>query len=120
MRLLNSGSGSFENDARELLEGLQQQNSELVSGIIDVHLGIGLLAGLEAGRLAQKQGADPRVPILRAHAEASLARVDALSVERDIATVRTPSPPAAGAVVHGRLTDVAQRAAGRITVVLVG
>ncbi len=120
MRLLNRGSDSFDDDAGELLNGLQQRRSELIGEIVDVHLGIGLLTGMEAERLAQKQGADPRVPILRAHAEASLARVDALSVERDIATVRTPSPPAGGAVVHGRLTDVAQHAAGRITVVLVG
>jgi hypothetical protein len=120
MRIINSGSDdTFVNDASELLEGLQQQRSELIDGIVDVHLGIGLLIGLEADRLAQKQTDDPRVPILRAHAEASLARVDALSIERDIAAVRVPSPPANGAVVHGRLTDDAQHAAGSITVVLV-
>jgi hypothetical protein len=120
MRIINSGSDdTFVNDASELLEGLQQRRSELIDGIVDVHLGIGLLIALEADRLAQKQTDDPRVPILRTHAEACLARVDALSVERDIAAVRAPSPPANGAVVQGRLTDVAQRAAGSVTVVLV-
>src|SRR5216684_3502984 len=68
MRLLNRGSDSFDDDAGELLNGLQQRRSELIGEIVDVHLGIGLLTGMEAERLAQKQGADPRVPILRAHA----------------------------------------------------
>jgi hypothetical protein len=118
MAILNT-SDSFNNDAVEMLEGLQQQRSSILDSLVDVHVGLGLLAAAEADRLAQKNAADPRVALLRDRSDATAARVNALSVEQEVATVRTPPPPATGALIQGRVTDTTQRAAGRVTVLLV-
>jgi hypothetical protein len=103
-----------------MLEGLQQQRSSLLGSLVDLHVGLGLLAGAEADRLAQKNGAsDPRVQVLRDRSDTATARVNALSVEQEIAVVRTPAPPTTGALIQGRVTDVTQRAAGQVSVQLV-
>ena len=120
MQNLKLGSDSFDSDAADMLEGLQQQRSSLLGSLVDLHVGLGLLAGAEADRLAQKNGADdPRVQLLRDRSDAATARVDALSVEQEIAVVRTPAPSATGALIQGRVTDVTQRAAGQVSVQLV-
>ena len=121
MQIFNTGSDDFETASTQILEGLQQQRSELLGTTIDIHVGIGLLAGIEAGRLAQKYGDDDaRVQLLRDRGEVVAARVEALSVEHEIAVVRTPPPPATRPLLHGRITDVPQAAAGRVTVLLIG
>jgi hypothetical protein len=120
MQNLKLGSDSFDSDAADMLEGLQQQRSSVLGSLVDLHVGLGLLAGAEADRLAQKNGADdPRVQVLRDRSDAATARVDALSVEQEIAAVRTPAPSATGALIQGRVTDVTQRAAGQVSVQLV-
>jgi hypothetical protein len=117
MQTLNTGSENFGPDVAEMREGLQQQRSGVLDTMVDVHVGLGLLAGVEADRLAQKHGADdPRVQLLRDRSEAAAARVSALSVEQEIAAVRTPPPPDKGAVIQGRITDTMQRGAGRVIV----
>jgi hypothetical protein len=118
MIIEKSGSDDFEAAWAALLDALQQQRADLLGSTIDIHVGIGLLAGAEANRLADKYGADDaRVRLLRDRSDAVAARVDALSVEQEIATVRTPPPPpAAGALIQGRVTDMMQRAAGQVTV----
>src|SRR5437016_3781517 len=115
MLIEKSGSDNFEAALAELLDALQQQRADLLGSTIGVHVGIGLLASAEANRLADKFGADDaRVQLLRDRSDAVAARVDALSVEQEIAKVRTPPPPpAAGAVLQGRVTDLMQRAAGQ-------
>ena len=120
MPIQNTGSASFENDLNDVFDGLQQQRGDLIGQFADAQLGVRLLAGLEANRIAQKRGAaDPRVQILQGRSDAMLARLDALSVERQIATVRAPAAAPAGALVQGRITDTGQRAAGNVTVRLV-
>ena len=120
MPIRNTGSDSFDDDVAAMHEDLQQQRSGVLDTMVDIHVGLGLLAGVEADRLAQKHGADdPRVQLLRDRSEAAAARVNALSVEQEIAAVRTPPPPSTGAVIQGRITDVTQRAAGRVSVQLI-
>jgi hypothetical protein len=120
MPIRNTGSDSFDDNVAAMHEDLQQQRSGVLDTMVDVHVGLGLLAGVEANRLAQKHGADdPRVQLLRDRSEAAAARVNALSVEQEIAAVRTPPPPSTGAVIQGRITDVTQRAAGRVSVQLI-
>ena len=120
MLIEKSGSDDFAAAWAEL-DALQQQRVDLLGSTIDIHVGIGLLAGAEADRLAGKFGADDaRVQLLRDRSDAVAARVDALSIEQEIATVRTPPPPpAAGALIQGRVTDMAQRAAGQVTVQMI-
>ena len=121
MLINNPGSDDFEAASAELLDALQQQRSDLLGGSIDIHVGIGLLAGVEADRLAAKYGKDDaRVLIMRDRSEAATARVDALAVEQEIAMVRTPAAPSAtGALIQGRVTDLMQRTAGMVTVQVV-
>ena len=121
MRTINPASDDgVPDELSGTIEELREHRDNVLGTMIDAHVGVGLLAGLEADRIALKRGADdPRVQILRDRADASVARVDALSVEREIATVRAPPPPSTGALVQGRITDTAQRAAGRVTVALV-
>ncbi|GLR87963.1 hypothetical protein [Bradyrhizobium iriomotense] len=120
MPILNLGNDDFESASTNMLEMLQQQRSDLLGSTIDVHVGIGLLAGAEADRLAQKYGAnDARVQLLRDRSAAAAARVDALTVEQEIALVRTPPPPTTGALIQGRVTDMTQRTAGQVIVQLI-
>src|ERR1041385_7644635 len=119
MPTLDTGSDTFGPDVAEAQEGLQQQRSGVLDAMVDIHVGLGLLAGVEADRLALKNGAgDPRVQLQRDRSEAAVARVNALSVEQEIATVRTPPPPDTGAVIQGRVTDMMQRGAGKVSVQL--
>src|SRR6478735_4979562 len=113
MQINKTDGVDFEAASTELLDALQQQRVDLLGGSIDIHVGIGLLAGAEADRLTAKYGADDaRVQIMRDRSEAATARVDALSVEQEIAMVRTPPPPpAAGALIQGRVTDLMKRTA---------
>jgi hypothetical protein len=120
MSTLSSGNDDFEASATKMLETVQQQRTDLLGATIDIQVGIGLLAGVEADRLAQKYGEDDaRVQLLRDRSDAAAARVDALSVEQEIATVRTPPPSTTGALIQGRVTDMTQRAAGQVTVQLI-
>jgi hypothetical protein len=120
MRIVNTGKDSFENDLAEAFEGLQQQRTTLLAAAIDAQLGLRQLADLEARRLEAKRGSsDPRLAILGDRADALLARVTALGVERDIASIRTPPVAKAGTLVHGRIVDANLQPAGRVTVRLV-
>jgi hypothetical protein len=120
MPVLNLGSNDFEAESTKMLELLQQQRSDLLGSISDIQVGIGLLAGVEADRLAQKYGEDDaRVQLLRERSAAAAVRVYALSVEHQIAMVRTPPPPTTGALIQGRVTDMMQRTAGQVTVQLI-
>src|SRR2546427_613444 len=80
MLIEKSGSDDFEAAWAELLDALQQQRVDLLGSTIDIHVGIGLLAGAEADRLAGKFGADDaRVQVLRDRGDAGPARVAALA-----------------------------------------
>jgi hypothetical protein len=119
MEPIDPASDAFQTAATQVLEGLQLQRSLLLATVADVHGALGLLAGIEADRLAQKYGADDeRVQLLRNRGEAAAARVDALAVEQDIAAVRTPAPAAKGMLIQGRITDTMRRAAGSVSVQL--
>jgi flagellar biosynthesis GTPase FlhF len=119
MEPTDPASDAFQTAATQVLEGLQLQRSLLLATVADVHGALGLLAGIEADRLAQKYGADDeRVQLLRDRGEAAAARVDALVVEQEIAAVRTPAPAAKGVLIHGRITDTMRRAAGSVSVQL--
>ena len=120
MSAVSSGKDTFINDLAKNHEVLQQQRSALLGAVIDAQLGTRQLVEREAQRLQQKRGAgDPRVQLLRDRSQSILARVEALGVERDIASVRTPAVTKTGALVQGRVTDSELRAAGRMTVRLV-
>jgi hypothetical protein len=119
MEPIDPASAEFQTAATQVLEGLQLQRSLLLATVADVHGALGLLAGIEADRLAQKYGADDeRVQLLRDRGEAAAARVDALAVEQEIAAVRTPAPAAKGVLIQGRITDTMRRAAGSVSVQL--
>jgi hypothetical protein len=95
MQDINTGSDDFETASSQLLDALQQQRSSLLASVVDAHIGFGVLAGIEADRLAQKYGDDDdRVAMLRDRGGAVAARVDALAVEQEIAT-QPAEPPLA-------------------------
>jgi hypothetical protein len=119
MEPIDPASDAFQTAATQVLESLQLQRSLLLATVADVHGALGLLAGIEADRLAQKYGADDeRVQLLRDRGKAAAARVDALVVEQEIAAVRTPAPAAKGVLIQGRITDTMRRAAGSVSVQL--
>jgi hypothetical protein len=119
MEPIDPASEEFQNASTQVLEGLQQQRSFLLATVANIHGALGLLAGIEADRLAQKYGDDhERVQLLRDRGAAAAARVDALAVEQEIAAVRTPAPAAKGVLIQGRITDTMRRAAGSVSVQL--
>lgn len=127
--VINTGNATFKTDIAGLLETVQAQRDTWIAFAREAVLAARLLALEEARRLeAEAQGEDPdggqspkdlRAARLRAAAEATVQRVAALDVEREIAAIRTPPVARADTLLQGRITDESQLAAGPVTVTLI-
>jgi hypothetical protein len=118
MRILNTGVDTAKHDTQEIFEGLQAERSRVVTQVRDLQLAVRLLLQAEARRLAGRGGIDARVAMFSDIERTVRARVAVLDTEQEVAAIRVPPVAKTDALVHGRITDDAERAAGRVTVTL--
>ncbi len=119
MKILNIGIDSAKHDTQELFEATQAERSALLGTVRDLQLATRLLVQAEAQRLALRNPADLRIARL-ADTERSLReRTVVLDTELEVAAIRVPPVTRTDTLVHGRITDDGQRAAGRVTATLV-
>ncbi len=116
----NTGPAAFKTDLEGIFESLQQQRSALLSEAREIQLAARLLAVEEARRLGAIVGRDDsRVERYTQANAAILRRVAALEVETQIADIRVPPVTKTETLLHGRVTDAADRATARVQVTLV-
>ena len=119
MRILNNGIDTAKHDTQEIFEGLQAERSKVITQVRDLQLAARLLMQAEARRLMARDPADARVAALQAIERTTRERVLVLDTEQEVAAIRVPPVAKTDTLVHGRITDDADRAAGRVTVTLV-
>ena len=119
MKIINRGAESAKNDTQELHEALQDERSSMLAQVRTLQLATRLLLQAEAQRLAQKNSADPRVATLALQQHTLGERVAVLDTELEVAAIRTPTVTKTDTLIHGRVADDANRAAGPLTVLLV-
>lgn len=119
MKILNRGAESAKNDTQEIVEAVQQQRSQMLGRLRDLQLAARLLAQGESDRLARKNPADARLAAFSKISSTLRDRVSVLDTELEVAAIRTPPVTKTDALIHGRVTDDVQRAAGKLTVMLV-
>lgn len=117
--LLNRGEASFKGDLQEIVEALQSDRQQSLEVVRHLHLGAQLLLQGEAARLAARAPDDPRIAALRAGAARAIDQSQLLADEATLASVRIPLVRKTEALLHGRVTDDANRPAGPLTVTLV-
>jgi hypothetical protein len=120
MQILNRGVETAKHDTQEIHEALQAERGQVLDQVRALQLAARLLVQAEARRLAARRPDDQRVATLRQVDRTVQARIALLDTEREVAAIRVPPVSKTEALVHGRITDEAQRAAGRVSVVLVG
>lgn len=118
MKILNHGINSAKHDLQELIEGAQAERSTGLDDLRSLQLASQLLLQREAQRLARRDVGDARIARLAEIERKLRDRVAALDTEREVAAIRVPPVTKTGALIHGRVTDDAQRAAGRMQAVL--
>jgi len=123
MPILNHGIDSAKHDTQEIFESLQAERSRALTLVRDLQLAARLLMQAEARRLGSKYGdaatVDARIAKLAAGERTLRDRVAVLDTEQEVAAIRVPPVAKTDALIHGRITDDAERAAGRVTVTLV-
>jgi hypothetical protein len=118
IKVLNTGEDSFKHDLQQLYEGVQADRAEMLAQVRELQLAAQLVLGAESARIASRAPRDPRAEALAQSAAVALARAEALEPEIDIASIRVPMIKKTEALVHGRITDAVDRAAGPVTVTL--
>lgn len=116
--LVNRGEASFKADLLSVYEGIQADRVAMLAQVRELQLAAQLLLDAEAGRIAAFAPGDSRVAALAASGRTILARVDMLDQEVAVATIRVPMVKKTEALLHGQITDDADRAAGQVTVTL--
>jgi hypothetical protein len=119
MNILNNGFESAKHDTQELFEANQAERSRLLGSVRDLQLATRLLVQAEAQRLAVRSPGDARIGRLVATERTLRDRVAVLGTELEVAAIRVPPVSKTDTLVHGRITDDAQRAPGRVTAMLV-
>jgi hypothetical protein len=119
MKILNNGFESAKHDTQELFEANQAERSRLLASVRDLQLATRLLVQAEAQRLAVRSPGDARISRLVATERTLRDRVAVLGTELEVAAIRVPPVSKTDTLVHGRITDDAQRAPGRVTAMLV-
>lgn len=119
MKFVNTGIDSVKHDLQELVEGAQAERGALLGRLREAQLAARLLIQAEGQRLAKRAPNDPRLPKLAAIDRVVRERIGVLDTEVEIAAIRIPAVTRDDALVHGRVSDSAQRAAGDLTAVLV-
>jgi hypothetical protein len=118
IRILNTGEDSFKHDLQQVYEGVQADRAEMLAQVRELQLAAQLLLEAESARIARAAPLDPRAAALAESAALALARAEALEREIDIASIRVPMIRKTEALLHGRITDTADRPAGPVTVTL--
>lgn len=118
--LANRGEATFKGDLQEIVEALQADRQQSLDATRHLHLAAQLLLQGEAARLAAFTPGDPRIAALRAGAARAVEQSQFLAEEAALAGVRIPMVRKTEALMHGRVTDDANRPAGPVTVTLVG
>lgn len=118
VEIVNRGEASFKADLLELVEGIQADRTAMLAEVRALQLAAQLLIDAEAKRIAAFAPDDDRVAALTASGRTILDRVGMLDQEVEVATVRVPMVKKTEALLHGRITDDANRAAGPVTVTL--
>lgn len=119
MKILNQGAETAKSDTQELVEALQQRRSQALGEVRGLQLAARLLAQAEASRLARRNPDDPRLAVLGRVQSTLRDRVTVLDTELEVAAIRVPPVAKTDTLIHGRVTDDAARAAGKLTVTLV-
>jgi len=119
MNIMNIGIESAKHDTQELFEANQAERSRLLASVRDLQLATRLLVQVEAQRLAVRAPGDARIGRLAATERTLRERVSVLGTEMEVAAIRVPPVSKTDTLVHGRITDDAQRAPGRVTAMLV-
>ena len=119
MNILNIGIESAKHDTQELFEAGQAERSRLLTQVRDLQLATRLLVQAEARRLALRSPDDARISRLMTTERTLRDRAAVLGSELEVAAIRVPPVSKTDTLVHGRITDDAQRAPGRLTAMLV-
>lgn len=118
MKIINRGAESAKSDTQELYAALQAERTGLLTHVRDLQLATRLLLQAEAQRLAQKNHADPRLATLALQQNTLRDRIAVLDTELEVAAIRTPTVTKTDTLIHGRIADDNNRAAGAVTVML--
>jgi len=118
IEVINRGENSFKSDLLSIYEGIQTDRTAMLAEVRELQLAAQLLLDAEAQRIAVYAPNDDRIALLVASGQTILDRVDVLDQEVDVSTVRLPMVTKTEALLHGRITDDADRAAGPVTVTL--
>ncbi|MGZ5237977.1 MAG: hypothetical protein ACXWCV_16825 [Caldimonas sp.] len=118
IEIVNRGEASFKADLLAIYEGVQADRTAMLAQVRELQLAAQLLLDAESQRIAAFAPDDDRVVALQASGRTILDRVAMLDQEVDVATVRVPLVKKTEALLHGRITDDANRAAGPVTVTL--
>ena len=118
IEVINRGENSFKSDLVSIYEGIQTDRTAMLAEVRELQLAAQLLLDAEARRIAVFAPDDDRIALLVASGRTILDRVDMLDQEVDVATTRVPMATKTEAMLHGRITDDTNRAAGPVTVTL--
>ena len=118
IEVINRGENSFKADLLSIYEGIQTDRTAMLAEVRELQLAAQLLLDAEARRIAVFAPNDDRIALLVASGRMILDRVEMLDQEVDVATTRVPMATKSEAMLHGRITDDMNRAAGPVTVTL--
>lgn len=118
IEVINRGETSFKADLLSVYEGIQADRTAMLAEVRELQLAAQLLLDAEAGRLATIAPDDDRIALLVASGQTILDRVGMLDQELDVSTTRVPMVTKTEAMLHGRITDDTNRAAGPVMVTL--
>lgn len=119
IEVLNRGDASFKHDLQEITEGVQADRAAALLQSRSLQLSAQLLLQAESARIASIAPDDLRVFAFAQAAQGALERAGLLDDEATLASVRVPRVKKTEALLHGRITDELDRAAGPVTVTLV-
>lgn len=119
IEIVNRGESSFKADLEEIFEGIQTDRTAMLAQVRELQLAAQLLLDVESQRIAAIAPDDDRVAVLAGSGRTILDRVEMLDQEVEVATIRMPMVKKTEALLHGRITDGANRTAGPVTVTLV-
>lgn len=119
IEVLNRGEDSFKHDLQEITEGVQADRAAALLQSRSLQLSAQLLLQAESARIASIAPDDLRVLAFAQAAQGALERAGLLDNEATLASVRVPRVKKTEALLHGRITDDQDRAAGPVTVTLV-
>jgi hypothetical protein len=118
IEVINRGENSFKSDLLSIYEGIQTDRTAMLAEVRELQLAAQLLLDAEARRIAVFAPDDDRIALLVASGRTILDRVGMIDQEVEVATTRVPMATKTEAMLHGRITDDTNRAAGPVTVTL--